>query len=182
MADERNDIMLVGVSCNWSRYRGACSCLEAVQALEICHPKLVQAFAVRIRSVTYRETIVDLGQDGGIDGALEGKRRSWWLHRFCEGTKLCISDNVIASHTKPNAIFTAGFALVALDHSCQHCMLKRLPPFLLTFTRRSLQLRHPEVDLRYALFLLPVLGRFSIIVVTVIESQRYYWANSAEQM
>jgi hypothetical protein len=119
LANESNDLVVVGVFYDWSKHCGACSCLETVQALQICHVKLVQAFALRIRSITYREAVVDHGQDGGVDRALKRKRCIWRLNGFCEGTKLCISDKVIASHAKPDAVFTAGLALVTLDHSGQ---------------------------------------------------------------
>jgi hypothetical protein len=120
--------MLIGIFCNWSRHCDACSCLETMQALEICHIKLVQAFALRIRSITYGKAVVNRGQDGGVDRTLERKRCSCRLDGFCESVKLCISDKVIASYSKPDAVFTTGLVLVALGHSRQYCMLKGFRP------------------------------------------------------
>jgi hypothetical protein len=88
---------MVGVYCNWSRHGYACSCLETVQALKIRHIKLIQAFALRIRSITYSEAVIDGGQDSGVDGAPERKRCGWRLSGLCDGLKFCISDQVIAS-------------------------------------------------------------------------------------
>jgi hypothetical protein len=92
MVNEPNDLVVVGIYCNWSRHCYACSCLETVQALKISHIKLIQAFALRIGSITYSEGVVDRGQDGGVYGALERKRCGWRLNGFCDGMKLCIFD------------------------------------------------------------------------------------------
>jgi hypothetical protein len=76
ISNESNDLVLIGISCNWSGHCGARSRLETVQALEIYHTKLVQTFALRTRSITCSEVAVDGGQDGGVNRALERKRCS----------------------------------------------------------------------------------------------------------
>jgi hypothetical protein len=99
-----------------------------VQALEICHTKLVQAFVFRIRSIAYREVVIDRGQDCGVDRALESKRCSWRLYDLCKGMKLCIRDKVIASYTKPDAVSAAGLTLITLCQFHQYGMFRRFHP------------------------------------------------------